>query len=171
MLMTIDAGNTQTVIGLFDERSDGGEGAAVGMVDHWRIATHHDRTSDEYAALLRNLLAAAEIDLELNLVAEGDRACAGQQVVHLVVARMNVRRSFGDPDDVDIGDTTFTASHDSLNLAEWTIDGCGLVTVMDEWLFHSSSCLANSSGPIRFVPTASSSIHNFWACGSSPGPK
>jgi ankyrin repeat protein len=28
-----------------------------------------------------------------------------------------------------------------------------------------------SSGPIRLVPTANSSIHNFWACGSSPGPK
>ncbi len=31
--------------------------------------------------------------------------------------------------------------------------------------------LFGSNGPIRFVPTANSSIHNFWACGRSPGPK
>ncbi len=29
----------------------------------------------------------------------------------------------------------------------------------------------NAKGPIRLVPTANSSIHNFWACGRRPGPK
>ncbi len=31
--------------------------------------------------------------------------------------------------------------------------------------------LGDFNGPIRLVPTANSSIHNFWACGRSPGPK
>ncbi len=75
MLMTIDAGNTQTVIGLFDEQAPGGEGAAVGMVDHWRISTDHDRTSDEYAALLRSFLAAADLDLEAEV--SGVSICSG----------------------------------------------------------------------------------------------
>ena len=40
MLLAIDCGNTQTVIGLFNDRE---------LVDHWRIATVADRTSDELA--------------------------------------------------------------------------------------------------------------------------
>jgi type III pantothenate kinase len=47
MLLCIDTGNTQTVIGLFD----GPE-----LVDHWRIATVAERTSDELALLLRQFL-------------------------------------------------------------------------------------------------------------------
>ena len=38
MLLTIDAGNTQTVVGLFRNAD---------LVDHWRIATVAERTSDE----------------------------------------------------------------------------------------------------------------------------
>ena len=38
MLLAIDVGNTQTVIGLFD-------GAT--LVHHWRISTNDERTSDE----------------------------------------------------------------------------------------------------------------------------
>jgi hypothetical protein len=33
------------------------------------------------------------------------------------------------------------------------------------------SYFSDATGPIRLVPTANSSIHNFWACGRSPGPK
>ncbi|MDQ4131742.1 MAG: type III pantothenate kinase [Actinomycetota bacterium] len=47
MLVAIDAGNTQTVLGLFD----GAE-----LVDHWRIATNAERTSDEHAILLAQFL-------------------------------------------------------------------------------------------------------------------
>ena len=59
MLLAIDVGNTQTVIGLFgpDEPSprdpDNKEG---GLVDHWRIVTVAERTSDELALLLRQFL-------------------------------------------------------------------------------------------------------------------
>jgi type III pantothenate kinase len=47
MLMTIDCGNTQTVIGLFSDRE---------LVDHWRIATVAERTSDELALMFQQFL-------------------------------------------------------------------------------------------------------------------
>jgi type III pantothenate kinase len=48
VLVTIDCGNTQTVIGLFDD----GE-----LIDHWRIATAVERTSDELALMFQQFLA------------------------------------------------------------------------------------------------------------------
>ena len=47
MLLTIDAGNTQTVVGLFRGHD---------LVDHWRIATDSDRTSDELALMVQQFL-------------------------------------------------------------------------------------------------------------------
>jgi len=47
MLLTIDVGNTNTVLGVFD----GDE-----VVEHWRIATDPIRTADELAVTLRGLL-------------------------------------------------------------------------------------------------------------------
>ena len=46
MLLTIDVGNTQTVIGLYESSTSAGE-ADSGLLDFWRIATDDDRTSDE----------------------------------------------------------------------------------------------------------------------------
>ena len=54
MLLAIDVGNTQTVIGLFGpEDPDNKEGD---LIDHWRIVTVAERTSDELALLLRQFL-------------------------------------------------------------------------------------------------------------------
>jgi type III pantothenate kinase len=47
MLLAIDAGNTQTVVGLFRGQD---------LVDHWRIATDADRTSDELALMVQQFL-------------------------------------------------------------------------------------------------------------------
>jgi type III pantothenate kinase len=47
MLLAIDAGNTQTVLGLF---------AGPDLLDHWRIATNAERTSDEHALLVAQFL-------------------------------------------------------------------------------------------------------------------
>jgi len=47
MLLVIDVGNTQTVIGLY------GDGD---LLDHWRIATNSERTSDEHALLFAQFL-------------------------------------------------------------------------------------------------------------------
>jgi len=48
MLLTIDIGNTNTVLGVFEQDR---------VVDHWRIATVPDRTADELAVVLHGLLA------------------------------------------------------------------------------------------------------------------
>jgi type III pantothenate kinase len=53
VLLAIDVGNTNTVLGVF-------EGAA--LRDHWRIETSHARTGDEYGILIRQLFAAGGID-------------------------------------------------------------------------------------------------------------
>src|SRR5882724_161187 len=66
MLLAIDVGNTQTVIGLFDpdepdpaspdpESPDPDEKDGD-LVDHWRIVTVAERTSDELALLLRQFI-------------------------------------------------------------------------------------------------------------------
>jgi type III pantothenate kinase len=47
VLLTIDTGNTETVLGLFD----GAE-----LVSHWRVSTNGERTSDEHALLVSDLL-------------------------------------------------------------------------------------------------------------------
>ena len=59
MLLAIDVGNTQTLIGLFgpDEPGpDDPDNKEGGLVDHWRIVTVAERTSDELALLLRQFL-------------------------------------------------------------------------------------------------------------------
>jgi type III pantothenate kinase len=47
MLLAIDTGNTQTVIGLFE---------GTELADHWRIATVASRTSDELALMIQQFL-------------------------------------------------------------------------------------------------------------------
>jgi type III pantothenate kinase len=47
MLLAIDTGNTQTVIGLFDDSE---------LADHWRISSVASRTSDELALMIQQFL-------------------------------------------------------------------------------------------------------------------
>ena len=47
MLLAIDSGNTQTVIGLFEGKR---------LADHWRIATVAERTADELALMIQQFL-------------------------------------------------------------------------------------------------------------------
>lgn len=58
MLLVIDVGNTNTVIGLYDG-GDANEAntAAEGLLDHWRIATDQARTADELSVVIRGFLA------------------------------------------------------------------------------------------------------------------
>lgn len=58
MLLVIDAGNTQTVVGLYDSGDRSHQ-----LLDHWRLATHAERTSDELLLLLRQLLETRDLDL------------------------------------------------------------------------------------------------------------
>lgn len=46
MLLAIDVGNTNTVLGAFEGES---------LLDHWRIETHRGRTSDEYGIQIHQL--------------------------------------------------------------------------------------------------------------------
>ena len=65
MLLVVDAGNTQTVVGLYE--SDGtpaaGRRPGEGLLDHWRISTAAQRTSDELAVLFQGFLALRELTL------------------------------------------------------------------------------------------------------------
>ncbi|MCB1256472.1 MAG: type III pantothenate kinase [Microthrixaceae bacterium] len=58
MLLVIDVGNTQTVVGLYEAGGQGRE-----LVDHWRLATRSDATSDELAITLGHLLATVDMDM------------------------------------------------------------------------------------------------------------
>lgn len=66
MLLVIDAGNTQTVIGLYEMEDDPRPDRRPedGLLDHWRIATIHERTSDELAVMLQGLLGFRDYSLD-----------------------------------------------------------------------------------------------------------
>ena len=53
MLLTLDVGNTNTVLGVFRGKE---------MLAHWRLTTARDQTVDEYGILTRNLITSAGID-------------------------------------------------------------------------------------------------------------
>lgn len=57
MLLAIDAGNTQTVLGLIDT----GAGPDDALVAHWRIATSSERTADEWGLLASQMLARPDV--------------------------------------------------------------------------------------------------------------
>ena len=101
MLLTIDVGNTQSVLGLYDLESDEGEGAAVGLVDHWRLSTDPERTSDEYSVLIRSLLNTAGVDLETDLT--GTAICSGVPRILAVLRDMVTRYLPFDPIVIEPG--------------------------------------------------------------------
>ena len=53
MLLVMDVGNTNTVLGVYEKSR---------LLAHWRLTTIRDRTVDEYGILTRNLFALASID-------------------------------------------------------------------------------------------------------------
>jgi type III pantothenate kinase len=55
MLLTVDVGNTNTVLGVF-------EGAELRV--HWRLTTRREQTADEYGILVRNLFATSGLSPE-----------------------------------------------------------------------------------------------------------
>lgn len=58
MLLAVDVGNSQTVIGVFDGSS---------LVHHWRISTDPERTPDELALLFGGLLRFGGLDFTHNV--------------------------------------------------------------------------------------------------------
>lgn len=59
MLITIDVGNTQIVIGIYDGDR---------LIHHWRISTDSERTTDEYGVMLTSLLQGAGLRTPLEPV-------------------------------------------------------------------------------------------------------
>lgn len=52
MLLVIDVGNSNIVVGVYEETT---------LVRHWRIATDKSRTADEYGVLLQNLFSLSSL--------------------------------------------------------------------------------------------------------------
>ncbi|HEX6393321.1 MAG TPA: type III pantothenate kinase [Acidimicrobiales bacterium] len=63
MLVAIDVGNTQTVVGLFGP-GDGPAGSGPELMYHWRVATVANRTADELALLIDQLFQLRGLDPE-----------------------------------------------------------------------------------------------------------
>ena len=55
MILAFDIGNTEIVLGLFDNSE---------LLDHWRVATHPERTVDEFGLLIRGLLRESGFDAD-----------------------------------------------------------------------------------------------------------
>jgi len=65
MLLVVDVGNTNTVLGVFSRVENGGDPAHYdGLAAHWRVATVVTQTVDEYGVLFRNLFAMDGIDVK-----------------------------------------------------------------------------------------------------------
>lgn len=58
MLLAVDVGNSQTVLGVFD---------GADLVEHWRLSTDARRTTDELALILQGLLAFADLSFSRNI--------------------------------------------------------------------------------------------------------
>jgi type III pantothenate kinase len=71
MLLAIDAGNTQTHIGMFRDEE---------LVEHWRLATKREETADELATQLASLLGLR--DLRLRDVDGAIVSCVVPQLGH-----------------------------------------------------------------------------------------
>jgi type III pantothenate kinase len=83
MLLAVDVGNTETVVGLFDDL--GGNDP----VDHWRLSTDASRTSDELALLLGQLVALRGLRLDVDIT--GLAVCSGVPRVTAALRAMAAR--------------------------------------------------------------------------------
>ncbi len=98
MLLAIDVGNTETVVGLFvrDRFEEGGPpgprdgNEPVGLSHHWRLSTLAERTADEHALLLTQLL---DLDgLDIDQVVTGIAVTSSVPLVTAALRQMTDRR-------------------------------------------------------------------------------
>jgi len=88
-------------LGLYDPGADHGEGAGVGLVDHWRLSTDHERTADEYSVLVRSLLETAGVDFDEDL--SGAAICSGVPRVLASLRQMVMRYQSFEPIVIEPG--------------------------------------------------------------------
>ena len=68
MLLVVDVGNTNTVLGVFAEGTGGASAVEEGspkydqLVADWRVTTAQNQTVDEYGVLFRNLFAMGKLE-------------------------------------------------------------------------------------------------------------
>src|ERR1043165_8001120 len=92
MLLAIDVGNTQTVIGLYgteDGDRSSGTGAERDLMDHWRIATSAERTSDELALLVQEFLGFHGFSFDEDV--SGVALCSSVPSITAAVREMTAR--------------------------------------------------------------------------------
>jgi len=93
MLLAIDAGNTNTVLGVFDKRQ---------LAAHWRLSTLSERTADELGILLLNLLDMGRIErtsikraciacVVPSILGPLEQACRSQLQIEPLVVRPGIR--------------------------------------------------------------------------------
>ena len=66
MLLVIDVGNTNTVLGVFAPGASDGVAAAPRyerLVANWRVGSHLNRTVDEYGVIFRNLFSMENLEV------------------------------------------------------------------------------------------------------------
>lgn len=64
MLLVVDVGNTNTVLGVFESNGDAAGPRRYGtLIAHWRLSTNKSQTVDEYGVLFRNLFAMNGIEV------------------------------------------------------------------------------------------------------------
>lgn len=65
MLLVLDVGNTNTVLGVFASAvGENGSPAYGELIAHWRVGTIRTQTVDEYGVLFRNLFAMGNMDFK-----------------------------------------------------------------------------------------------------------
>src|SRR5579871_279308 len=70
MLLVIDVGNTNTVLGVFEQPTEhdsphgasGSPSQSGRLLANWRVATSRTSTVDEYGVLFRNLFSMAKLE-------------------------------------------------------------------------------------------------------------
>ena len=70
MLLAVDVGNTEIVVGLFED-----PGGDKELVDHWRVSSDVARSSDELALLVRQLIGLRGLRLDGDIA--GISLCSG----------------------------------------------------------------------------------------------
>jgi type III pantothenate kinase len=62
MLLVLDVGNTNTVLGVYETAEATSKKSPARLVAHWRVATVRRQTVDEYGVLFRNLFAIGKVE-------------------------------------------------------------------------------------------------------------
>jgi type III pantothenate kinase len=109
MLLAIDAGNTETVVGLYAldadvaPSSNGDRASSRGLVHHWRLSTVAARTPDEHAVVLTQLLDLEGLDVAADVSGIAISSSVPEATAQL---RRMAARWFPDADCVVLGPGT-----------------------------------------------------------------